>query len=184
MNQKQHSLMQVLQKISIFKGLELGHIQRLLKVGTSERYGIGETIYSIGEESSDMLVLLQGRLVVTSAAGDVLGEIKPGMPTGEMGVLTNQPGSANIAAVENSVVVVIGRDALVSVLASNQTLHIIILKNVVEILSERLLAANEQNDALQHQLTQLETDGDDDYTPSVTNDGQADEYDEYPGDEE
>lgn len=73
---------------------------------------------------------------------------------------------------------------LVSVLASNQMLHIIILKNVVEILSERLLAANEQNDALQHQLTQLETDGDDDYTPSVTNDGQADEYDEYPGDEE
>jgi len=44
MNQKQHSLMQVLQKISIFKGLELGHIQRLLKVGTSQRYGIGETI--------------------------------------------------------------------------------------------------------------------------------------------
>ena len=71
-----------------------------------------------------------------------------------------------------------------SVLASNQTLHIIILKNVVEILSERLLAANEQNDALQHQLTQLETDGDDDYTPSVINDGQADDYDEYPGDEE
>lgn len=99
MNQKQHSLMQVLQKISIFKGLELGHIQRLLKVGTSQRYGIGETIYSIGEESTDMLVLLQGRLVVTSAAGDVLGEIKPGMPTGEMGVLTNHPRSANIASV-------------------------------------------------------------------------------------
>ena len=133
MNQKQHSLMQVLQKISIFKGLELGHIQRLLKVGTSQRYGIGETICSIGEESTDMLVLLQWRLV--------------------------------------------------SVLASNQALHIIILKNVVEILSERLLAANEQNDALQHQLTQLETDGDDDYTPSVINDGQADDYDEYPGDE-
>ena len=184
MNQKQHSLMQVLQKISIFKGLELDHIQRLLKVGTSQRYSIGETIYSIGDESTDMLVLLQGRLVVTSAAGDVLGEIKPGMPTGEMGVLTNQPRSANIASVENSVVVMIGRDALVSVLASNQTLHIIILKNVVEILSERLLAANEQNDALQHQLTQLETDGDDDYTPSVINDGQADDYDEYPGDEE
>ena len=39
MNQKQHSLMQVLQKISIFKGLELGHILHLLKVGTSQRYG-------------------------------------------------------------------------------------------------------------------------------------------------
>ena len=80
MNQKQHSLMQVLQKISIFKGLELGHIQRLLKVGTSQRYGIGETIYSIGEESTDMLVLLQGRLVVTSAAAMCWARSSRGCP--------------------------------------------------------------------------------------------------------
>ena len=66
---------------------------------------------------------MQGRLVVTSASGDELGQIKPGMPTGEMGVFTDQPRSANISAAERSIAVVIGRDALLSVLASNQTIH-------------------------------------------------------------
>jgi hypothetical protein len=73
MNQPQHRLMQVLQKISVFKGLELGHIQRLLRVGTSQTYGIGERVYSIGEPSDVMLVLLQGKMLVTSAGGSRAG---------------------------------------------------------------------------------------------------------------
>ena len=70
MNQQQHRLMQVLQKISVFKGLELEHIQRLLRVGTSQTYGIGERVYSIGEPSDEMLVLLQGKMLVISAGGE------------------------------------------------------------------------------------------------------------------
>lgn len=65
--------MQALQKISIFKGLELEHIQRLLRVGTSRKYELGERVCTIGEDSNEMLVLLQGLLAVTSSAGDVLG---------------------------------------------------------------------------------------------------------------
>ena len=105
MNQQQHRLMQVLQKISVFKGLELEHIQRLLRVGTSQTYGIGEQVYSIGEPSDEMLVLLQGKMVVTSAGGEELGDLGPGMLTGEMGVFTNQPRSANISSVDRSVAV-------------------------------------------------------------------------------
>lgn len=185
MNQQQHRLMQVLQKISIFKGLELGHIQRLLRVGTSQKYDLGERIYTVGEPSREMLVLLQGRLVVTSASGDELGEIGPGMPTGEMGVFTDQPRSANISAVERSMAVVIGRDALVAVLASNQTIHIRILENIVEILSERVSAANFQNDKLQNRIVELEEQVEDD-APEVIqiDDGMASEFDEYPGDED
>ena len=81
MNQQQHRLMQVLQKISIFKGLELGHIQRLLRVGSSKTYGIGEHIYIIGEPSLDMLVLAGaagghqrfGRRVGADQTGDAHG---------------------------------------------------------------------------------------------------------------
>ena len=51
-------------------------------------------------------------------------------------------------------------DALPLVLAANPTCRIRILKHAIEILGERLLAANEHNGALQDRLTQLETDGD------------------------
>lgn len=51
MNQLQHRLMQVLQKIPIFKGLELVQIQRILRVGKSRQFSLGEQIYTIGEPS-------------------------------------------------------------------------------------------------------------------------------------
>ena len=185
MNQQQHRLMQVLQKISVFKGLELEHIQRLLRVGTSQTYGIGEQVYSIGEPSDEMLVLLQGKMVVTSAGGEELGDLGPGMLTGEMGVFTNQPRSANISSVDRSVAVVIARNALLSVLASNPIIHIRILDNIVEIMSERLSATNLQNDKLRKQIMQLEQEDEDDYeqTGGVGGD-MASEFDEYSGDED
>ena len=52
-----------------------------------------------------MLVLLQGKMLVTSAWGEELGDLGPGMLTGEMGVFTNQPRSANISSVDGSVAV-------------------------------------------------------------------------------
>ncbi len=190
MNQQQHTLMQVLRKISVFKGLELGHIQRLLRVGTSVIYSVGESIYLTGEPSLEMVVLLQGRLVVTNQGGDMLGEILPGTSTGEMGVFTGQPRSANISAAERSVAVVIKKAALDSVLASNMTMHLRIMENMVGLLSERLNAANKQNDKLLRRIEDLEEQADEakdgkemsSARPPIRSD-LADEHDEFPEDD-
>lgn len=187
MNQQQHKLLLVLRKISIFKGLELEHIQRLLRVGTSEIYGVGDSIYLTGEPSLEMMVLLQGRLVVTNQGGDVLGEILPGTSTGEMGVFTGQPRSANISAAERSVAVVLKKAALDSVLASNLTMHVRIMQNMVTLLSDRLNAANKQNDKLLRQIEDLQEELEDakgqvDESPSkpAARGDLADEHDEFP----
>ena len=148
MNRQQHNLMQVLQKIPIFKGLELVQIQRILRVGKSRQFSLGEQIYTIGEPSLDMLVLFQGRLAVTSESGELFGEIGPGMLTGEMGVFTNHPRSANISATENSAALIIEQRALKTALASDRVMHVRVLENLVEILSKRLLTSNENNDDL------------------------------------
>jgi len=42
----------------------------LVASGTSQTYGIGERVYSIGEPSDEMLVLLQGKKLVISAGGE------------------------------------------------------------------------------------------------------------------
>ena len=179
MKKQQYSLMQVIQKISVFKGLDLEHIQRLLRAGTSKSYGIGERIYSIDEPSDEMLVLLKGKLVVTTAGGEELAAIFPGMVTGEMGVFTNHPRSANITAVEASMAMVIGQKALVSVWASVPTVHICMLDNVVEILSERILFANSEKEVLKNRITKLEGEEEDDYEDiELDDDGQASESDE------
>ena len=191
MNQQQHKLLLVLRKISIFKGLELEHIQRLLRVGTSEIYGVGDSIYTTGEPSLEMMVLLQGRFVVTNQGGDVLGEILPGTSTGEMGVFTGQPRSANISAAERSVAVVLKKAALDSVLASNLTMHVRIMQNMVTLLSDRLNAANKQNDKLLRQIEDLEEELEDakgqvdEPPPKPAARGDlADEHDEFPEDDD
>jgi len=190
MNQQQHRLLQVLRKISVFRGLELEHIQRLLRVGTSQVYSVGEKIYLTGDPSLEMMVLLQGRLVVTNQGGDVLGEINPGTSTGEMGVFTGQPRSANIAAAERSVAVVFKKSGLDTVLASNMTMHLRIMDNMVELLSDRLNAANKQNDKLLRRIEDLEeeieaAEGDAE-APSERPPARgdlADEHDEFPDDD-
>jgi CRP-like cAMP-binding protein len=193
MNKQQHQLMLVMRKIGVFKGLEIEHIQRILRVAVSKQFEVGQRIYIIGEPSDEMLVLLRGRLLVTTAGGDQLGEILPGSPTGEMGVLTNQPRSANISAIEPSVAVVITKKNLDAVLASNAGMYMCIMKNIVELLCERMSATNQRNDALQRRISLLEgeddydgDDGDDgDYGDDegefVNNSDYADENDEYPG---
>lgn len=193
MNKQQHQLMLVMRKIGVFKGLEIEHIQRILRVAVSKQFEVGQRIYIIGEPSDEMLVLLRGRLLVTTAGGDQLGEILPGSPTGEMGVLTNQPRSANISAIEPSVAVVITKKNLEAVLASNAVMYMSIMKNIVELLCERMAATNQRNDALQRRISLLEgeddydgdddDDGDDgDYEEEFANDSDyADENDEYPG---
>jgi CRP-like cAMP-binding protein len=193
MNKQQHQLMLVMRKIGVFKGLEIEHIQRILRVAVSKQFEVGQRIYIIGEPSDEMLVLLRGRLLVTTAGGDQLGEILPGSPTGEMGVLTNQPRSANISAIEPSVAVVITKKNLDAVLASNASMYMCIMKNIVELLCERMSATNQRNDALQRRISLLEGDDDydgdggddDDYGDDegefVNNSDYADENDEYPG---
>ncbi|MEE2725954.1 MAG: Crp/Fnr family transcriptional regulator [Candidatus Latescibacterota bacterium] len=183
MNKQQHQLMLVMRKIGVFKGLEIEHIQRILRVAVSKQFDVGQRIYIIGKPSDEMLVLLRGRLLVTTASGDQLGEILPGSPTGEMGVLTNQPRSANISAMEPSVAVVITKKNLDAVLASNASMYMCIMKNIVELLCERMAATNQRNDALQRRISLLE--GEDDYDGDdegeFDNDSDyADESDEYP----
>jgi len=179
MKKQQYSLMQIIQKISLFKGLDLEHIQRLLRRGTSKSYGIGERVYTVDEPSDEMLVLLKGKLVVTSAGGEELAAIWPGMITGEMGVFTNHLRSANITAVEASVAIVIEQKTLVSFWSSDNTVHICMLDNVVEILSERIRFDNSEKEALKNRITKLEGEEEDDFKDvEYDDDGEASELDE------
>lgn len=178
MNQQQYRLMEIMRKIRVFKGLELAQIQRLLRLSSLETYAPGQKIYVIGEASHELLILLQGRLAVTSASGEVLGEISAGTSTGEMGVFTGQPRSANIGAPERSVAVVIKKEALDALMAADQKMHVRILKNIVELLSERLAAANAHNDELARKVAALENEA------GFTSDREvADEHDQDPEEE-
>jgi putative ABC transport system ATP-binding protein len=153
MNEQQYYLVRVIQKIRIFEGFDLRHIQQLLRIARIQKYAPGKMIYRMGEPSDEMMVLLKGHLAVTNNAGDVLAEIKAGAPIGEMGVFTGQTRSANIAALELATGLVIDKEGLMGTFSANADMLIMVQKNLITVLSERL---NEANDASNMHLRKIQ----------------------------
>lgn len=181
MNAQQYQMMQVLQKIPVFKGLDVKEALQLLKVCHPTAYKSGQVIYGIGEPSTEMLVLLKGRLNVTGRSGEVLATLAAGAATGEMGIFTGQPRSANIVAAEGSAGLAIRKAELAVLLGSNKDMHLRLLYNIVALLSSRLAAANRLNDELkrQHEPKASAEETEEDEEPAEA-EGEEEEV-EYPG---
>lgn len=156
-NEKQYHLVKVIQKIEVFRRFGPTDVQRLLKVCHFRNIAAGEHIYTIGEKSDEMLIVLRGRLRVIGTSGDELAQILPGMPIGEMGLFTGQPRSADILALDDSTAIVLRADELRTLLSRAPDMHIKVLDNVIGILSQRLGDANRLADAQTAEIRRLET---------------------------
>ncbi|MDA0748288.1 MAG: cyclic nucleotide-binding domain-containing protein [bacterium] len=133
----------IVQKVKIFRRFTISEAQRLLKLCQYRTFTQNEVIYRQGEPSGEMLILLQGRVAAVNEAGTVLGEILPGTTTGEMGVLTGQPRSATILALENASGFAITKVDLEKFLR-DQGVRLKVFENMVDVLCERLTGANLQ----------------------------------------
>ena len=162
MNERQYQLVKVIQKIRLFGGFDLEDIKCLLQTCNFKAYESGQEIYKAGEPSREMMILLAGRLNVVSASGERLAEIGPGASVGEMGVFTGELRSASVVADEPVTVLAIARLALSNMLDANPGMHLKVLANLVQVLSERLVETNKLNNEhletimkMQSQLVQV-----------------------------
>jgi NTE family protein len=144
MNRQQHMLMQIIQKISVFDGLSVEDAQNILAISKMRKMTAGEQIYQHGAESTDMLVLIGGKLKVVSATGQDIVDINPGASIGEMGVFTGQPRSASIVAVDASIGLMLDRERLRELLRTELHMKAAILENVVAELAYRLAEADKK----------------------------------------
>ena len=171
MNEKQYMLVKVIQKIEVFKHFDGTDVQRLLKVCKFRNFQQGEHIYTRGEASDEMLILLKGQLRVVSPSGDDLAVIQPGNPIGEMGLFTGQPRSADIVANDKSTAIVLRDEELKGLLAGAIDMHIKVLYNVISTLSQRVADANGLTEIQARLIRDLKKKPEDD-------DEDEDEYDE------
>jgi CRP-like cAMP-binding protein len=136
------NLLPVIRKIHVFQGLALSEARRLLRLCECRSYEAKRQIYTYGEPSTEMLILLKGKLVATAQSGRLLGEILPGTCTGEMGVFTGEARSAGVAAAEDSLGFVIRKPGLDTMLRMDRGMHLKILQNIVAQLCDRLASLN------------------------------------------
>ncbi|MEZ5419211.1 MAG: mechanosensitive ion channel family protein [Vicinamibacterales bacterium] len=92
--------------LDLFHGLDDGECARLAGLCEEHVYGAGERIVRQGETGDSMFVVLQGRVRITlEPSGQEVAVTPAGGFFGEMSMLTGDPRTASVSAVEDSVLV-------------------------------------------------------------------------------
>ncbi len=98
------SLLQSLAGVPLFRNLQESELLDILRSATLRTFATGEAIVNEGERGSSLYIILKGRTKVTAAHPDgaehLLAFLGKGQFFGEMALLSNQPRSATVTAVE------------------------------------------------------------------------------------
>jgi small-conductance mechanosensitive channel/CRP-like cAMP-binding protein len=137
-------------RISLFKALSAEEMGELAANADSRLVKAGTKVVNAGEEGNSLFVIQDGLFSVAIPLGDgkekVVARLKPGAFFGEMSLLTGAPRSAAVAALADSTVIEITKDAIEPILLRREKL--------MEAMSEALAERQLHNDrALQEKAT-------------------------------
>jgi len=129
----------LLQRTSLFEGLEREDIHKIFARGMTTRVAKGETVFLKGTIGSQMYLVLVGKLGVFDNQ-KLLAELKMGDMFGEMALVTSEPRSATVAALEDSQVFVLTETFFQKLMTKRVAIQM--LMNIVKTLSHRLKESN------------------------------------------
>ena len=95
-----------------------------------------------GRPSNEMYILLSGALAVINGQGRRVAAIKPVTTVGELGLITSQPRSATIEAVQPSNIHVVPKPLFDQLLHDDMEMQVIIYRNVIDVLYNKLVHDN------------------------------------------
>ena len=138
----------VLRNVPLFSGLEESELERLARVAGRRRVGRGEQGVRAGETADALLIMLTGRAKVTHFDEEgrevILAWVGPGEFFGEMGLIDDSPRSANVIAVENCELMVLGKQEFQRCMQDNFQ----VAQKLMQILVRRLREADRHIESL------------------------------------
>ena len=135
---------------------EVGKIYSICRV---TKFEADQVIYKFGTPSDGMFILLDGQLVARTKTGMDIAYISPIGLVGEMGVITDEPRSADVVGLSESMGLVITKDALVQLFVEDASICRKILLNLVKNLSNKLYDTNGEIEKLREQQKQQTDQG-------------------------
>lgn len=142
----QGKLLQLINQVPILETLSETDRSGLADHVSLNRYGVGEKIVVIDAPGDSMYIIYSGSCDVLNGAGKKVAEpLTEGDFFGEMSLLTGEPRSATIRAIEDSEVVRIDKTSFAEILSKNS--------HIVEILGKVLSQRQKELDAESAQLT-------------------------------
>lgn len=139
-------ILPILSVISIFAGLSQAQLHTLVRLLERVCYKAGERIFTEGEQPSYIYIVLSGCVKLVVGADQTPLELMifaEGACFGETSVIGIQPHAATTVAAEDTELIVLSRDALLSLFKSDLELFSILILNIAREACRRLHKTDE-----------------------------------------
>jgi len=139
-------ILPVLSKISIFAGLSEKQLYTLFRLLEHAQYKAGESIFNEGDQPSHIYIVQSGRVKLVVDAKETPLELivfEEGQCFGETSVIGIQPHAATAISVEDTELIVLSRNALLSLFKIDLELFSILVLNIAREACRRLHKTDE-----------------------------------------
>ena len=136
----------ILSEISIFAGFSETQLQKLFGLLKKTRYGAGEKIFEEGERPGHIYIVQSGSVKLVVNCEDTpleLIEFKKGRCFGETSVIGIQPHAATAVCVTETELIVLSRNALLSLYKSDLEMFSTLILNIAREACRRLAKTDE-----------------------------------------
>ena len=136
----------ILNEISIFAGFSDAQLYELFKLLQKTRYSAGEKIFEEGEEPSHIYIVQSGSVKLVVNAEDTPLELivfEEGQCFGETSVIGIQPHAATAVCVEDTELIVLSRNTLLSLYKSDLEMFSTLILNIAREACRRLAKTDE-----------------------------------------
>ncbi len=154
---EEENIRSILRKIPIFEGLsrkELAAVERILN---HRQYKNGETIFRHDDPAGGMYIIIKGKVqVVFEPTQQVIAELYDGNFFGELALIDESPRSATVIAKMDSKILGFFQSDFLDLIDRNPKLGVKIAMRLLTVIGARLNKSNEQVQALQLKLYNLQ----------------------------
>jgi len=145
--------------IPFFDRLSETEVEKIFSLCSVVKYQADQVIYKFGTPSDGMFILLDGQLVARTKMGVDIAYISPVGLVGEMGVITDEPRSADVVGLTDAMGLQITKEDLVDLFIKDADICRKILLNLVKGLSNKLYDTNGEIEKLRMEQKQQAAEG-------------------------
>jgi CRP-like cAMP-binding protein len=135
----------ILQKLPVFAGLYPEEYEHIRHICLSARVNDGETLFTEGDSSPCMYVLLSGEVQLRTCAQGLIHTLRPGELFGEIGLISQKKRTATAIACAPIILLQINGDAFRLLLGREPRISFAIMRNITLNLAEHIVRMNKSN---------------------------------------
>jgi CRP/FNR family transcriptional regulator, cyclic AMP receptor protein len=141
-------LTRVLSNNYVFRGIPKELIAGMALLADVRQYRGGDVLVRQFDQSSDLLILLDGNARIKSFSGETIAEFGPGSIIGEISLIDERPRSATVVCMGDVRIARIPSSIFRSFMESNPEAASRVYSNICNVLCRRLRSMNVHVDAL------------------------------------